>query len=111
MRWLLIAAALLLVAGIGWYFRGEIAKLFWSEEEKAAADTVLLLVETVPKNATIYVDGVQSANKSIRLPRSDRRFTIRVKADRYHGEEIEVTASKTRVLRVVLKPKSRKKRR
>ncbi len=104
------AVALLLLSGLllgpvvcGWLSDDEAIPI--SSPGTSASDYVLILIETVPKGATIYVDGVQQVSGSIQLPRSGQTFSVRVTKRGYVSQAFELTAGETRAIRVELRRK------
>ncbi len=75
----------------------------WVGGERRRLGTVLLLVETSPRGATVWIDGVVQDSRSISLPRSDRVHHIRVSARGYRSQELRLRATTTQRLLVHLK--------
>jgi len=96
----------LILGGLAYFNR--YALMAWIEGRDAE---VLIMVETLPRNAQVFVDGVRSTSKTIALERSERRFTITVKRRGYHSKEVTVSALRTRTLRVHLVAKGKRGRR
>jgi eukaryotic-like serine/threonine-protein kinase len=95
-------------AGAGWLYRDTIRGWFSDAAPSTSTDTtVLVLIETEPKDAEVLVDGVRAMTKPISLPKSDRVFTIHVQARGYVSQVVEVKATKTRSIRVRLKRPAR----
>lgn len=67
-----------------------------------ADQPVLLLVDTVPKDAEIYVDDVRTTERPIRVPRSAADLRIRVQAPGYESRTVVVTPQRTRRLEIQL---------
>jgi serine/threonine-protein kinase len=87
---------------VGWHYR-EIWQGMWTGTP--SVESVYVLVETEPRDAEVYVDGVLQVTKPVSLPKSpDRTFIIRVKAKGYLTETREVLADQTRSLRISLRP-------
>lgn len=65
-------------------------------------EPVLILVETKPKNAIIYVDGVQSDDRPLHIPSSDEPVKLRIVAEGYEPRVMQVVPTRTRRLKVEL---------
>jgi hypothetical protein len=99
----------LVVAGMGtWFFARKIDEGFDKIEESidgvevgddaAPGETVLILVRPTPKDATVYVDGVQHDERTIEVPKSDESIEIRAQAPGYKPYTIQLTPQRTRQL-------------
>lgn len=64
---------------------------------------ILLLVQTHPTDATVWVDNVQRRDQPIVLPRSMTPVRVRVEASRYVAEERSVTPDRSQRLRINLR--------
>ncbi len=72
------------------------------------AEPVLLLVDTKPKDARVYIDDERRSDRPIRLPRSDEYVRVRVEAEGYEPRVIQVKPSRSRQLEVKLDRASRR---
>jgi hypothetical protein len=63
----------------------------------------MLLVQTSPKDADVYVDGVLAVTKPVQLPRSDRVFDVKVSAPGYLTQVRQVRADRTQSFQVTLR--------
>jgi serine/threonine protein kinase len=98
---LLVPLAILAVlAFAGYRYRGVIQS--WFGGAPRAPETILLLVETHPASATVSVDGVAQASRSISLPRSRKIHRIRVSAPGYKPQQLTLRASSTQRLLIRL---------
>ncbi len=123
----LMPAVLVLVIGVGgaivlWIQRAPITealpedvddlqqKVGLSPEDDASGEPILLLIDTVPKDARVYVDDERRTERPIRVPRSEEYLKIRVEADGYEPRKTQVQPLRTRRLEVKLdRSKKRKK--
>jgi serine/threonine protein kinase len=101
----LIVAALLVAcfAALGWSQRARIRG--WFGGQPAAADHILIVVRCRPATSRVYLDGVYQVSTSIKLPREERSYQLRVSAPGYFSESRAITADKTQVIEVRLKRK------
>jgi len=100
--WLWIVVLILAVAaGAGlWRYWGDImARVRGPSVERS----VMLLVETDPVGADVFIDGVLAVTRPIQLPRTEGTFKIQVQAEGYLPEEVDVSGFETQVIRVKLK--------
>jgi hypothetical protein len=103
-----LAVVLLVGAVLAYHFRDPLGrKLGFATDyvqDEISDDSVLLLVETYPKRARVYVDGVERVSRPIQVPQSrTRTFELRVEAPGYRTRKMQIKADRTRVIRVVLK--------
>ena len=73
-------------------------------------EVVLLLVDTTPKGAKVYVDDLLTSARPIRVPRSEEYLRVRVEAEGYEPRTIQVQPVATRRLEVVLDRARRRRR-
>ncbi|MCH9688552.1 MAG: protein kinase [Deltaproteobacteria bacterium] len=117
LRWIVGLGVLAAVGTAVWMFRdtslhdvsegvGDLAEEVGLSED---AEPILLLVDTVPKKARVYIDDVRREERPIRVPRSDEYIRVRVEADGYEPRVIQVKPSRTRQLEVELS-RAKKKR-
>jgi serine/threonine-protein kinase len=102
------ALLVLLLVGLGavaWSYHEQILGWFSSSPPPPREDpTVYLLVETEPRDAEVFIDGVLAVSRPVALPRSsDRTFSVRVRAKGYVSETVDVKADRTRSIRVELR--------
>jgi serine/threonine-protein kinase len=107
-RRVVLAVVLLVGAVLAYHFRDPLGrKLGFATDyvqDEISDDSVLLLVETYPKRARVYVDGVERVSRPIQVPQSrTRTFELRVEAPGYRTRKMQIKADRTRVIRVVLK--------
>jgi serine/threonine-protein kinase len=104
LRWAALFAVLVVGGLLVWHYWEEV----FGSTRPGGSESVLILVETRPKHAEIFVDGVLAVTRPIQLPRTDRSFQIRVRAPGYITEEIEVPGDRTRVVKVKLRRRRRR---
>jgi serine/threonine-protein kinase len=102
--WAAFLAALVVGGLLVWHYWEDI----FGSTRPGGSESVLILVETEPKNAEIFVDGVLAVTRPIQLPRTERSFRVRVRARGYVTEEIDVPGDRTRVVKVKLKRRRRR---
>ena len=73
-------------------------------------EPVLILIETTPKDAIVFVDDVQSDARPLRIPRSEEPVKLRIVADGYEPRVMQLVPTSTRRLEVKL-DRAKKKRR
>ncbi|MEX1368327.1 MAG: serine/threonine-protein kinase [Nannocystaceae bacterium] len=71
-------------------------------EMEPEPEMVLLLVDTKPKGAKVFIDDVLRSERPVRLPRSEEHVRVRVEADGFQPRTIQVQPVTTRRLEVVL---------
>lgn len=93
------------VAGIVWLYRDQMSQLVSEQTviQAPVSNVVLILVNTTPKDAEIYVDGVLQVTKPFELPRSDRAFDIRVAKEGYVTKRLTVQPTRDQSLDVELR--------
>jgi hypothetical protein len=101
MKWGAVLVLVIVGAGALWHFKDPILGLVTGRPH--ISNTVMLLVQTVPKDADVYVDGVLAVTKPVELPRSDRIFNVKVSAPGYLTEVRQVSAARTQSLDVTLR--------
>ncbi|MCC6751041.1 MAG: serine/threonine protein kinase [Deltaproteobacteria bacterium] len=104
----LVALGAVAVAGFGVWLGWD--KLFGASEperKNTTPDVALLLIETEPKRAEIYVDGVYQVTQPIRLPRSTQEFSVEVRAKGYRSESLSVRPDRDKSIQVKLKRRTR----
>lgn len=102
--WLFVAA--LLAAGVGvWAYWDTLtgATPQAGGRDGAGGDVVLVLVDTVPKNAVVFVDGIQSDDRPLQVPRSTEPLELRVVAEGYTPRVMQLVPSRTRRVKITLK--------
>jgi len=105
LRWVAGALVVVGVLAVLWRYSGSLRSAVTGKPGEP--DAVMLLVETDPQNADIFVDGVLAVTRPIQLPRTASTFTVRVQAPGYLTKELDVVGDKTRVLRVKLRRRRR----
>ncbi len=68
----------------------------------SGSETVLILVDTVPKNAIVFVDGVQRDERPLQVPRSNEPMKLRVVSEGYEPRVMQVVPARTRRLEIKL---------
>lgn len=101
MKWGAVVVLITVAAGALWHFKDPILGLVTGRPH--ISRTVMLLIQTVPKDADVYVDGVLAVTKPVELPHSDRIFDVKVSASGYLTEVRQVRANRTRNLQVTLR--------
>jgi tRNA A-37 threonylcarbamoyl transferase component Bud32 len=101
MKWGAVVVLIAVAAGALWHFKDPILGLVTGRPH--ISKTVMLLIQTVPRDADVYVDGVLAVTKPVELPRSDRLFDVKVSASGYLTEVRQVRANRTRSLQVTLR--------
>ncbi len=101
--WITVAAVV--AAGVGTWMNWD--ALTGAVEGAAGSsargtETVLLLVDTVPKNAIVFVDDVQRDDRPLEVLRTDEPLKVRVVAQGYAPRVIQVVPTATRRLEVKL---------
>lgn len=94
----------LLLVGAGaalWNWRGDLGGMFGGSDE-GHGEKILLLVDTKPKDAIIFVDDVQRNERPIELPKSEDYVRVRVEAKGYEPRTVQVQPKRTRRLEVKL---------
>ncbi len=101
--WLVMVVVLLAVAGGVWTYWGELTGGGApSEGRHRSGERILLLVDTVPKSAIVFVDDVQRDERPIELVASDEHIKLRVEAPGYAPRVMQVQPSTTRRIRIEL---------
>jgi serine/threonine protein kinase len=103
----------------GWTYRdallgvAEDAAGSLGEDSAGTGEAVLLMVDTTPKDALVFVDDTQRSDHPIRVPKSDTPVSIRVEAPGFAPKTIQVQPQRTRRLQIELEPLAggRKRRR
>ena len=99
-----LVALLLVAVAVAWGYRDDLRALLTGQPSPDPEKQVMVLVETVPADAEVYIDGVFQSLNPVPLPRSSERlYTVRVQAKGYLTEEIKVAADRTQAVRVVLR--------
>ncbi|MGH1345269.1 MAG: protein kinase domain-containing protein [Nannocystales bacterium] len=71
-------------------------------DEAGSSDPVLILVDTKPKGAIVFVDGVQNDDRPLQIPRSQTPVKLRVVAEGYEPRVMQVVPERTRRLKIEL---------
>lgn len=71
-------------------------------ESTATGEPVLILVDTKPKRAIVFVDGVQNDDRPLQIPRSTTPVKLRVVADGYEPRVMQIVPERTRRLKIEL---------
>jgi hypothetical protein len=102
--WLGIAVLVLVGAGTaGWLYQRHTAR-------ERARKTVLMLVETIPKRAKVYLDGVLQKSKSLELERG-KKYQVEGRLEGYKTVAREFFAKDSGIVRLVLGSARRARRR
>jgi hypothetical protein len=98
--------AVLLAGGLaGWRFRDRIRErlqLGFGSDDGRTGENILLLIDTTPKDAFIFVDGVQRDERPVEIPKSREYIEIRVEADGFEPRVMQVQPSRTRRITIEL---------
>lgn len=71
-------------------------------EDAASGEPVLILVDTKPRGAIVFVDGVQNDDRPLQLPRSKTPVKLRIVADGYEPRVMQLVPERTRRLKIDL---------
>ena len=71
-------------------------------EGDSDSDVILLLIDTKPKDARIFIDDKARSERPLRVPRSEEFLRIRVEAPGYEPRKTQVQPTKTRRLEIEL---------
>jgi len=71
-------------------------------QDEESAEPVLILVDTKPKNAIVFVDGVQNDDRPLQIPRSRTPVKLRVVAEGYEPRVMQFVPERTRRLKIDL---------
>ncbi len=71
-------------------------------EDAANAEPVLILLDTKPKGALVFVDGVQNDDRPLQIPRSKTPVKLRIVADGYEPRVMQLVPEQTRRLKIDL---------
>lgn len=101
--WLMVVA--LVAAGIGAWLNwdtltGTAGELAGARDD--AGERVLILVDTTPKNAIVFVDGVQNDDRPLQIPRSEQPIELRVVAQGYTPRMMQLVPARTRRVKIAL---------
>jgi eukaryotic-like serine/threonine-protein kinase len=107
LRNLLLAVLLVAAAGAAWVYRENLRSAVTGAPSTDPVDQVMILVNTEPPDAEVFIDGVFQVIKPVPLPRSGKRFELKVQAKGYITEVQEVIADRTKVIRVALRRRGR----
>lgn len=104
--------AVVMVLGIGgwaaWSYRSDIESTAAGLGDRAGGskgkpgEVVLLMVDTKPKDAIVFIDDVQHAERPIQLPKTGEYIKIRVEAEGYEPRVMQIEAKVSRKLDIVL---------
>lgn len=101
-----ITIVLLLGAGVGAYLNWDaltgVAEDVAAGRKQSGGEPVLILVDTKPKNAIVFVDGVQNDDRPLQLPRSEEPVKLRVVADGYAPRVMQIVPTRTRRVTIEL---------
>jgi|GEM_PF-2015592 len=114
--WAVIAVVIVLGVGgwAAWTYRSDIESTAAGLGEGGGTkgkpgEVVLLMVNTTPKDAIVFVDDVQHAERPIQLPKTGEYVKIRVEAEGYEPRVMQLEAKTSRKLDIVLDKAKRKK--
>jgi serine/threonine-protein kinase len=113
--WYLLVAALIAGGWAAWHYRAQLVEvvdvgdLGSGSDPADSGETILLLVDTVPKDAIVFIDDVQRDERPVTLPKSDRWLKIRVEAPGYAPRVLQIQPTQTRRVKVELDRAPKKK--
>lgn len=104
--------AVVMVLGVGgwaaWSYRSDIESTASGLGDRVGGskgkpgEVVLLMVDTKPKDAIVFIDDVQHAERPIQLPKTGEYIKIRVEAEGYEPRVMQIEAKVSRKLDIVL---------
>ncbi len=103
-----VVGVVVLGAGVAWSYRDALlgategAAEAVRGEGEAAAEEVLILIDTTPKDALVFVDDVQRSDRPIPVRKSDEPVTVRVQAPGFATKQIQLVPQRTRRLSIEL---------
>jgi hypothetical protein len=111
--WVLMLA--LVGVGIGAWLNwdaltGRAGELASESTSEGGGEPVLILIETTPKDAIVFVDDVQSDARPLQIPRSEDPVKLRIIAEGYEPRVMQLVPSSTRRLEVKLDRAEKKRR-
>jgi serine/threonine-protein kinase len=113
--WYALVAAVVAGAWAAWRYRADLVQVIDVGDLGGGAtpsgETILLLVDTVPKDALVFIDDVQRDERPVTLPKSDAHVKIRVQAPGYEPRVLQIQPTRTRRVKIELDrtPRKRKK--
>jgi eukaryotic-like serine/threonine-protein kinase len=107
LRNLLLLVVLVAAAGVAWIYRENLRSAVTGAPSADPADQVMILVDTEPPGAEVFIDGVFQVMRPVPLPKSGKRFELKVQAKGYLTEVQELIPDRTKVIRVVLRRRAR----
>lgn len=118
--WGVIAVVAVLSLGVwaAWSYRSEIeatASSVGGESSKGRSrgkpgEVVLLMVKTTPKDAIVFVDDVQHAERPISIPKTGEYVKLRIEAEGYESRVMQIEAKASRRLEIKLDRTPRRRR-
>lgn len=69
---------------------------------RASSEQVLLLIDTTPRDAIVFVDGVQRDERPLELPKSDEHVKLRVVAEGYEPRVMQVQPNAAKRIKIDL---------
>lgn len=101
--WWIMVSVLIAVAAGAWFNWDALTGLAEGVAEDAeAGELVLILVDTKPKGAIVFVDGVQDDDRPLQIPRSKTPVKLRVVAEGYEPRVMQIVPQRTRRLKIDL---------
>ncbi|MEM6295014.1 MAG: serine/threonine-protein kinase [Myxococcota bacterium] len=68
-----------------------------------SGERILLLIDTTPRDAIVFVDGVQRDERPLELPRSEEHVKLRVVAEGYEPRVMQIQPTAPRRIKIDLK--------
>lgn len=103
---LLVVVVLVVGGWAAWNYRGDLgaaaAGVGKSGSRAKPGEVVLIMITTKPKDALVFVDDVQHAERPISIPKTGEYVKLRIEAEGYEPRVMQLEAKKSRTLQVAL---------
>lgn len=106
-------AMVLILIGVGvgaWLNWDTLTEAAGEATSGGTGEPVLILIETTPKDAIVFVDDVQSDVRPLQLPRSEEPVKLRIVAEGYEPRVMQLVPTSTRRLTIKLDRAKNKRR-
>ncbi len=100
--WAMVSVLVAVIVGVWLNWDALTAAAGDVAEDAGAAEPVLILVDTKPKGAIVFVDGVQNDDRPLQIPRSRTPVKLRIVADGYEPRVMQIVPERTRRLKIEL---------